>query len=85
MHAVELHAQVGDTGAGFFAAFKFEQKTIAVALNRAQFVQVGVAAVVDDAAVANQRGGFVEQIAPEQVGTTGWRLQIIKNFYQKGR
>jgi len=59
MHLVELHTQVGNAGAGFFAAFELQQKTVAIGLDGAQLVEFGVTAVVDDAAVANQRGRFI--------------------------
>ncbi len=85
MHLVELHAQIGNAGAGFFAAFEVQQKSIAVGLYGTQLVQVGIAAVVDDAAVADQRGGLVQHITFEQRRAAfGW-LQITKNIGQKCR
>src|SRR5665811_45056 len=59
VHLVELHAQVGDAGAGFFTPLQVKQKTIAIGLNGAQFVQLGVKTAGDHAAVAHQRGGGV--------------------------
>ena len=85
MDLVELHAQVGNAGAGFFAAFQVEQKRVAVGLYAAQLVQVGIAAMVDDTAVANQRGRFVEQITAQQFRSARRGLQIFKNFSQKCR
>ena len=55
VHLVELHPQVGDTGACALALLQVEQKSIAVVLDRAQFVEFGVKAAGDDAAVAHQR------------------------------
>ena len=85
VHLVELHAQVGNAGAQLFTAFKFQQKTVAIGLDGAQLVQVGIAAVVDDAAVADQRSRLVEDALRQQLGATGRRLQILENSGQKWR
>jgi hypothetical protein len=45
LDTAHLHAQVADAGTRFFAAFQVEQKRIAVGLDAAQLVQVGVEAV----------------------------------------
>jgi hypothetical protein len=45
MHLVELHPQVGDAGAGAFARFQVEQEVVAVVLDGAQLVELGVKAV----------------------------------------
>ena len=58
VHFVELHPQVGNAGAGFFAHFQVEQKTVAVGLDGAQLVQVGIKAAGDHAAVSHQGGGL---------------------------
>ena len=79
MHLVELHLEVGNAGAGALAAFQVEQKRVAVGLDAAQLVQVRVAAVVDDAAVADQCGRLVQQKPPQQVGAASRGLQIGKN------
>src|SRR5665811_2598984 len=59
VHLVELHAQVGDAGAGFFTPLQVKQKTIAIGLNGAQFVQLGVKTAGDHAAAALVRDGGV--------------------------
>ncbi|MNV30376.1 hypothetical protein D3C71_1216400 [compost metagenome] len=53
VHLVELHAQVGDAGARLLAGFQIQQKGIAVGLDGAQLVQLGVKAVGDHTAVAH--------------------------------
>ena len=83
MYLVELHAQVGNAGAQLFAAFQVQQKRIAVGLNAAQLVQISIAAVVDDAAIANQRSGLVKHCALEQRSATLRRPQVFKNTKQK--
>ena len=44
MHLVELHAQVGDAAAFALACFQVEQEGVAVGLDGAQLVQIGVEA-----------------------------------------
>ena len=51
---VELHAQVGDAGAGAFAGFQVEQEGVAVLGDAAQFVQLCIETRRDDASVAQQ-------------------------------
>jgi hypothetical protein len=76
VHLVELHAQVGNAGAGALAGFQVEQEAVAVGLDGAQLVQLGVKAVVDDATVAHQRGRFGQQGAVQQHGAAFGRLQV---------
>ena len=83
VHAVELHAQVGNAGAGSFPGFEVQQKGVTVGLYAAQLVQVSVAAVVDDAAVTHQRRRFVQQISPQQGRAGGRGLQVFKNLLQQ--
>ena len=80
VHAVELHAQIGNAGAGSFAGFEVQQKGVTVGLYAAQLVQVSVAAVVDHAAVTHQRRRLVQQVAPQQGRAGGWGLQVFKNL-----
>ena len=85
VHTVELHAQVGNAGAGSFAGFQVQQKGVTVGLYAAQLVQVSVTAVVDDAAVAHQRRRLVQKVAHQQ-GRAGRRgLQVFKNLLQQLR
>ena len=63
VHLIELHAQVGNASALAFAGFKLQQKAVAVVLDGAQLVKVGVVAVADDATIAHQHGGFGQQCA----------------------
>jgi hypothetical protein len=60
VHLVELHPQVGDAGAGLLAGFQIEQETVAVVLDGAQLVELRVQPGCDDAAVANQGRGLIE-------------------------
>ena len=48
--------------------FEIDQEAVAVVLDGAQLVEVGVEAVGDHAAVAHQRGGLGEQGAAQQSG-----------------
>ena len=80
---VELHPQVGDAGAGAFAGFQVEQKAVAVVLDGAQLVQLGVEAGGDHAALAHQRGGFVLHRAGQQGRATGRGLHIGRDLGQK--
>ena len=50
MHAVVFDFQVGDAGALAFARFQREQEVAAVGLDAAQFVELGIEAIGDDAA-----------------------------------
>ncbi len=85
VHLVELHAQVGDAGAGAFAHFEVEQKAVAVVLDGAQFVELGIEAGGDHAAFAHQAGGLAVNGAGQQGGATGGGLQIGRNISQKCR
>ena len=52
VHAVEFHFQGGQAGALALPRFQRQQKFVAVVLDAAQFVELGVKAVVDDGAFA---------------------------------
>jgi hypothetical protein len=84
VHLVELHAQVGDAGAGFFAGLQVEQEAVAIGLDGAQFVQLGIQPGGDHTAVAHQGGGLFEQRARQEVRAARWRGQIAGNIGQKG-
>jgi hypothetical protein len=58
MHLVVLDLEVGDAAAFALARFELDQEGAAVVLDGAQLVELGVVARRDDAAVAQQRGGF---------------------------
>ncbi len=77
MHLVELHAQIGDAGAGAFALFELEQEAVAVVLDRAQLVKFGVEAGGDDAAVAHQRGRVFTDRGTQQLGCSPWWGQQV--------
>ena len=68
MHAVVFHFQCGQLGALPFALFQFAQRVVAVRLQMAQFVQFGVVAVVDDAAVFQPHGRLGQQSSLQQLG-----------------
>ena len=85
MHLVELHAQVGNARARLFLDLQVEQKAVAVVLDGAQLVQLGIQPMVDHAAFAQQRRRLRQQRAAQQVGAIGRRLQGGGNFSQKCR
>ena len=68
MHLVELHAQVGNAAAGAFAGFQIEQEAIAIGLDGAQLVQIGVVAMGDHTAVAHQSRRVGQQAGRNQSG-----------------
>ena len=82
MHTVELHAQVGDVGQQLFPGFQLQQKIIAVGLDGAQLVQLGIKAAGNHAAIAHQGGRLGQQGALQQIGAACGRLQVAKNFNQ---
>ena len=68
MHAVVFHFQCGQLRTLPFALFQFAQRIVAVRLQMAQFVQFGVVAVVDDAAVFQPHGRLGQQSSLQQLG-----------------
>ena len=84
VHPVVLHPQVGNAGAGFFAALQAQQKAVAVGLDGAQLVQLGVKAVGNHAAVAHQRGWLGRDGLQQQLGRAGRRRQLRRNLSQIG-
>ena len=82
MHLVELHAQVGNAAAGAFAGFQVEQEAIAIGLNGAQLVQLGVVAMGNHAAVAHQGRGVRQQAGRDQCVAGRVHLQIGPNALQ---
>lgn len=56
MHAVEFHFEGREAGALALACFQRQQKFITVVLNVAQFIQFGMIAVINHAAVAQPHG-----------------------------
>ncbi len=75
VHFVELHAQVGNAGALFFAGLQIQQKRVAVGLDAAQLVQLGVQAIGDHAAVAYQGSGLFEQGHVQKFCAMGGRCE----------
>ena len=76
VHLVVFDLERGDAGARAFAGFQFQQEGAGVARQRAQFVEVGVVAVGDDAAFAQHAGRLGLDRACEQgmqVGAGGKR------------
>ncbi|MNV38268.1 hypothetical protein D3C71_1298140 [compost metagenome] len=84
MHLVELHAQVGDAGAGFLAGLQVQQKAVAIGLDGPQLVQLGVKAVGNHAPITHQGGGLGRDGALQQVGAPGGGLQLAENLSQIG-
>jgi hypothetical protein len=82
VHLVELHAQVRDAGARFFAPFERKQKIVAPGLDRAQLVELGVEPRRDHAAVAHQRGRLGRDRAGKQIDASRGRLQRRNNLHQ---
>ena len=82
VHPVELHPQVGDTGAGLFAHLQVQQKRVAVGLDATQFVQIGVKAVGNHATIAHQRGWFWGNGGAQQSGAVAWGLQFLAYMSQ---
>ena len=84
MHLVELDAQVGDAGARALAGFEFEQVGVAVLADAAQFVEFGVEARRDHAAVAQQHRGFVGDRGGEHREDLGGRRQRLAEHVEQG-
>ena len=79
-----IRDRVGDTGAGFLADFQVEQEGVAIGLDGAQLVQLGVEAARDHAAVAHQGGGLFGNRSLQQGHAALGRLQMAENLHQKG-
>ena len=84
VHLVVLHPQVGNAGAGFFAALQVQQKAVAVGLDGAQLVQLGVKAVGDHPAVAHQCSRLRRDGLQQQLCRAGRRCQLLGNLSQIG-
>ena len=84
MHLVELHSQVGNAGAGLFASFQIEQKSIAVGLDGAQLVEFGIEPGRNHVTIADQCGGLFHDGGRQQGSATGWGQQMIRNLRQIG-
>ncbi len=84
VHLVELHAQIRNPGARFFARFQVEQKSVAVGLDGTQFVQFGIKAAGDHAAIAHQCGGLLGNGALQQLRAALGRLQVAQYLTQIG-
>ncbi len=67
VHTVVLDLQVADARALAFTRLEFDQKSAAVVIEGAQFVEIGVEAVGDDPTVADQRGWFRQDGATQEV------------------
>ena len=74
VHAVELHAQVGNAAALALAHFELQQEVVAVLADGDQFVQLRVVAGGEHATVAHQRRRLGPDGTQQQLGATGrWR------------
>ena len=85
MHAIELDAQVGDSGARALAALHLEQERAAPVLDCAQLVELGVEAVAYHSAFADQGSGLVAQRRGEpSMEVVDW-LQGERRHLEPGR
>ena len=84
VHFVELHTQIGNAGARAFTCFEVEQKSVAVCLNGAQLIQIGVKAAGDHAAVTHHCCGLGRNGAQQQGGALLGRQQVGAYALQKG-
>lgn len=80
MHLVELHAQVGDAGAGLLACFQVEQKASQCVWMPRNSSRLGIEARSDHAAVAHQGGrlfmdGRAQQFAAIDGGAGARRFE----------
>ena len=66
VHLVEFNLQAGNAGALPFARFQLHEKRAAVVVHGAQFVEFGIETGGNDAAIAQERGGFFGDAAGEQ-------------------
>ena len=82
MHLVELHAQVVDAGALALADLQVEQEAVAIGLDGAQLVELGVKAVVDHAAVAHQGRRLGQQSRVQQGRAVGGGQQVTRPALQ---
>jgi hypothetical protein len=83
VYAVELDAQVAYAGARFLVGFEVQKKAVAVVLDGAQLIQVGVKPCGDDTAVAHQRRGLGGDGALQQLGAIAWRQQVVGQARQE--
>ena len=68
VHAVVFDLEIGDAGARALARFEIEQELAAVAVERAQLVELGIEAVGDHAAFAHD--------APPARRAIAWRSSV---------
>jgi hypothetical protein len=83
VHAVELDAQVGDAGALALALLHLHQERAAIALDRAQLVELRVATVADHAAFAQHRRGSSLMVARGALQIRS-RAQGLRRGFQPG-
>ena len=76
VHAVVLHAQVGDAGTLALTRFQRQQEFGAVGLDAAQLVQIGIETVGNHAAIADIDSGIGLQRGLQQAQHVGRRLQL---------
>ncbi len=85
MHLVVLDPQVRDARAGAFTRFEVDQELVAVLRDVAQFVEIGVVAARDHAAVANQRRRFGRNCARQQREAFGRRFERDIDTFERCR
>ena len=72
VYPVVLDFEVGNAATLAFACFKVDEKRAAIIVECAQFIEIGIKAVGNDATVADQCCGFRENRARQQVKHSRW-------------
>ena len=85
MHLVEFDLEAGDAGAFALAYFHVDEESAAVVVERTQFVEFGVVARRDGAAVADLRGRLGGDGADQQVERRCRRLHFEAKMLQQRR
>ena len=80
MHAVVIHLEVGDAAALAFARLQRHEVVARVFTQRAQFVQLGVEAGRDHAAVADQHGRVFHQRLHQPLVYGGMFANELRKF-----
>ena len=84
VHLVVLNAQIGNARARFFTRLDVEQKGIGVALDGAQFIEIGVKSACDHTAIAQQRGWLRIECACQQFQAILGAQQMCRKLLQAG-
>ena len=85
VHAVELHPQVRNARALALGDLQFQQEFVAVLADRAQFVQFGIVAGRNDAAIAHQCGRLRLDRDRQQIGAARRRHEMVGDALQQRR